>query len=372
MEHGNERLKGSVLEPYAAGLELTGSLLQDVGTFFKRHKDNDTWDHTLKVTSQAVRIARLYGADPLKAEQAALLHDISNVIPVSRMLEVAEALHLEILEEEPRYARILHQKLSRAMAERIFGIADTEILMAIECHTTLKPGATLFDKVVFIADKVSWDMPGEHDYLNDVRGHADNGDLDRAVFAYLDHVWSQRDKMKLVHPWLIEARLELLGRQPQEANPLKHYMLRTFEHMAWADAEVMQRLESVDTPPEASLRLFAHILGAEATWLSRLTGSDGEKVAIWPEAPVRLEYCKRLMENNAVGYTRYIASLQDRDFHDIVDYRSTKGDPYSNSVVDILTHVCQHGSYHRGQIATGLRQEGITPPVTDYILFARK
>lgn len=372
MEHSNERLKRSVLEPYAAGLELTGSLLQDVGTFFKRHEENDTWDHTLKVTSQAVRIARLYGADPIKAEQAALLHDVSNVIPVSRMLEVAEALHLEILEEEPRYARILHQKLSRAMAERIFGIADQEILMAIECHTTLKQGATLFDKVVFIADKVSWDMPGEHDYLNEVRAHADNGDLDMAVFAYLDHVWSQRDKMKLVHPWLIEARMELLSRQPQDANPLKHHLLRTFEHMAWANGEVLQRLESEASPPEASLRLFAHVLAAEAVWLARLTGDEGQKIAIWQDSPVSLEECKRLMENNAAGYIRYISSLQDRNFSENVDYRNAKGEPFTTPIIDILTHVCHHGSYHRGQIVSGLRQEGFTPPATDYILFARK
>lgn len=61
MENTNDE---QVLGKYAAGFELTGSLLQDVGTFFKLHQDTDTWEHTLKVTSHAVRIARLYGADP--------------------------------------------------------------------------------------------------------------------------------------------------------------------------------------------------------------------------------------------------------------------------------------------------------------------
>lgn len=123
---------------------------------------------------------------------------------------VAEELSIMIMPEERTYPRIIHQKLSKAMASEIFEIEDDEILNAIECHTTLKPAATLLDKVLFISDKISWDLPGNPQYLSDIRAKVDQHKLEEGILIYLDNIWNQRDKMKLVHPWLIDAREELL------------------------------------------------------------------------------------------------------------------------------------------------------------------
>ncbi|WP_410769363.1 bis(5'-nucleosyl)-tetraphosphatase (symmetrical) YqeK [Fontibacillus sp. BL9] len=360
------------LEKYAVGFSLTGSLLQDVSTFFKLHQDSETWDHTLKVTSQAVRIARLYGADPLKAEQAALLHDISNVIPVSQMIQAARDAGIEILDEEVSYARILHQKLSRAMAKQLFNIDDEEILTAIECHTTLRSQATLFDKVVFIADKVSWELPGDQPYLSEIRSLVDGRRLNEAVYVYLDHVYSQRDQMKLVHSWLITAREELLKQVQQEAGPMKQHLLRMFDHMAWANREIIHQLQMEQSVPQATLRMFAHILAAEAIWLSRLNEAGGTAaVELWTDETVSLEQCERLATENAGGFASYFTKIKDEDLYKVISYRSIKGMPYTTAIIDILTHITLHGSYHRGQIASGLRMEQLTPPVTDYILYVR-
>lgn len=84
------------------------------------------------------------------------------------MLQTSEELSIDILEEERKYSRIIHQKLSKAMAQEIFLIDDTDILSAIECHTTLKSDSTLTDKILFISDKISFNLPGEHKYLLDI------------------------------------------------------------------------------------------------------------------------------------------------------------------------------------------------------------
>lgn len=367
------RLKASGLEPYMEGFELSGSLLQDVGTFFKLHQDNETWDHTLKVTSQSVRIARLYGVDPQKAEQAALLHDISNVIPVSQMVQVSEQLSIQILEEELKYPRILHQKLSRAIAEHIFEIKDAEILQAIECHTTLKAKAALFDKVVFIADKVAWDLPGEHSYLNEIRTLVDAQQLDKAVFTYLDHVWSQRNQLKLVHCWTMEARKDIMDRIRRESSPLTLHIQRMFHHLIWAHARIIHRLEEEQVVPERPLRLLFHILWAEAVWLSRLNGHSGPTATQGLSVEnATLEDCKSLADSNREGFARYFAELKDEHLRNSITYMTSKGLEFTTDVEDILTHVSLHGSYHRGQIASYLRLENLTPPVTDYIDYVRK
>ncbi|MGO4369905.1 bis(5'-nucleosyl)-tetraphosphatase (symmetrical) YqeK [Paenibacillus sp. 2TAB19] len=198
-----------VLLPYVQGFEPTGNLRSDIKRFFELNDDRDTLDHTYKVAGVAQRVAERYEADPRKAVTAALLHDISNVIPVNAMMETAEKLAIPILDEERKYDRIVHQKLSRAMAAELFHVEDEEILNAIECHTTLKANSTLLDKVLFISDKMAWELPGDHPYLQSVKDKVNNDQLIEGILVYLDHLWDNRANMKLVHPWLIAAREEL-------------------------------------------------------------------------------------------------------------------------------------------------------------------
>ncbi|MFM9282169.1 bis(5'-nucleosyl)-tetraphosphatase (symmetrical) YqeK [Paenibacillus jiagnxiensis] len=200
----------SVLEPYVKDLKITGELEADIKSFFLSYGDHETLDHTLKVANEAERVAKMYNVDPQKAKQAGLLHDISNVVPVSEMMRVAEELSVHILEEEYQYPRIIHQKLSKAMAAEIFNIRDEGILDAIECHTTLKPQSGMLDKVLFISDKISWELPGEHPYLLDIKTKVHDQQLIAGILIYLNHIWEQRTQLKLVHPWLIAAREELL------------------------------------------------------------------------------------------------------------------------------------------------------------------
>ncbi|RKP55400.1 HD domain-containing protein [Cohnella endophytica] len=200
----------AIFKPYLLDLNLSDHLKDDIHSFFIAHNDNETLEHTLTVAYEARRIAELYGVDPIKAEYAALLHDISNVVPVKEMLSMAKELGIELLEDEYKYARIVHQKLSSAMAKDIFHMNDQEILDAIECHTTLKPQSSMLDKVLFISDKISWDLPGDHPYLIEIRNKINNHKLNEGVLIYLNHIWEQRSKLKLVHPWLIKAREELL------------------------------------------------------------------------------------------------------------------------------------------------------------------
>jgi len=55
----------------------------------------------------------------------------------------------------------------------------------------------------------------------------------------------------------------------------------------------------------------------------------------------------------------------------VVQYRTTTGAPYENTVEEILTQVLLHGAYHRGQIALLVRQLDGQPAVTDFIAWVR-
>jgi predicted HD superfamily hydrolase involved in NAD metabolism len=199
-----------IFSRYTSSIVFTGDLSKDIDTFFNLNNDLRTLNHTLEVAEEAKRIANLFEIDPLKVVCAALLHDISNVIPISTMLEVAKNLSIEVLEEELKYDRSVHQKLSKYMAQDIFRISDEEILNAIESHTTHKPNANSTDKILFVSDKISWKLPGEHPYLQEMREEVNKLEIDKAILIYLNHIWDQRNILKLVHPWLIKAREEMM------------------------------------------------------------------------------------------------------------------------------------------------------------------
>jgi HD superfamily phosphohydrolase YqeK len=95
------------------------------------------------------------------------------------------------------------------VAREVFGVTDSEILSAIDCHTTLKAKATLLDKVVFLADKIVWVQVEKPPYLSKVIKAMDVS-LDAAILEYMNYLWERRDQIQVIHPWLREAREDLL------------------------------------------------------------------------------------------------------------------------------------------------------------------
>ncbi|HZU86929.1 MAG TPA: bis(5'-nucleosyl)-tetraphosphatase (symmetrical) YqeK, partial [Anaerolineaceae bacterium] len=136
-------------------------MLAQVGEYLIRHGYPRTWEHSLAVAMQARILAQRFGVDENRAQLAAWLHDISAVIPDSERLAAALRYQLEVLPEEAAYPLILHQKLSLVLAQQEFGVNDEGVLSAIGCHTTLKAQFSKLDLVLFVADKLAWDQPGE-------------------------------------------------------------------------------------------------------------------------------------------------------------------------------------------------------------------
>lgn len=81
-----------------------------------------------------------------------------------------------------------------------------------------------------------------------------------------------------------------------------------------------------------------------------------------------LTECKNMDKEN---YEDTMKVLETADLGKVIDYKNSKGDAFSNTVQDILFHVVNHTTHHRGQIVSDFRQSGIAPLVTDYIFFKR-
>jgi hypothetical protein len=86
---------------------------------------------------------------------------------------------------------------------------------------------------------------------------------------------------------------------------------------------------------------------------------------VWPD--LDLDACAAQLPDLQAEWMRCLATLDEEGLDDGVAYRNSKGEFWTNSVTDILTHVVLHAAYHRGQIAAAIREAGGTPAYTDYI-----
>ncbi len=198
-----------MLRYYISDFKGTGKIAEDVPRFLALYGHQKTAEHCSAVATKAKELAEKFKSNSSKAEQAGYLHDISAVIPNEKRIEFAQSQLVEILAEEIQHPMIIHQKLPVVLAREVFGITDNEILNAIGCHTTLKANATRLDKVVFLADKIAWDKDGPPPYINKVN-EALSESLDSAVLEYLNYLWERRSQLRVIHPWLVEAREYLL------------------------------------------------------------------------------------------------------------------------------------------------------------------
>ncbi|HQU74057.1 MAG TPA: DinB family protein [Calditrichia bacterium] len=147
------------------------------------------------------------------------------------------------------------------------------------------------------------------------------------------------------------------------------FFTRQFQYDHWANQRALEAISAAGKNNGKALRLFCHILAAQQVWHTRATGSYSAHLAIWPEFTVG--ECSQLLDEFYENWRRFINSLSPDRLPELVAYHNSKGQSFQSSIQDILNHVVMHGTYHRGQIATLLRQEGGVPVLTDFIHYTR-
>ncbi|MCB2200205.1 DinB family protein [bacterium] len=151
---------------------------------------------------------------------------------------------------------------------------------------------------------------------------------------------------------------------------MKAYFTRLTTYHLWAQECALQSLEAIDIPPDEALTLFDHILKADLIWHDRIAGESPSPNLF--ELVKSTEQSRAALERCGVMWREFLGRLDERDLATPITYRNIKGDNFTNSLEDILTHVLNHGTYHRAQIAKLVRAAGGTPARTDFIVFARE
>ena len=154
---------------------------------------------------------------------------------------------------------------------------------------------------------------------------------------------------------------------------------RLYDYNSWANERVLESLQPIrqeiftshKQASHGSIRgIIAHVGGAEWIWLQRWKGSS--PVSLLSESEFEtVEIAAQRLRKIDRDLQEFTSRLTQEDLDGRRGYKTTEGKAYSNVLSDMLLHLANHSSYHRGQIATLLRQSGAVPQSTDFILFIR-
>lgn len=148
---------------------------------------------------------------------------------------------------------------------------------------------------------------------------------------------------------------------------MKQHYLRLFAYDYWANGLVLSQLQDMETPDERSLSLITHILAAQSIWLERITQTKRHQT-IWEMQTFAV--CKANYEANYRDWLVFLNELSEEQLSEIISYHRLDGVASERHLYDILTHVVNHGSYHRGQIAASLKGKLEQVQATDFIVYA--
>ena len=115
-----------------------------------------------------------------------------------------------------------------------------------------------------------------------------------------------------------------------------------------------------------------HMLDAESIWWQRMKMQ--EKIIIPSEnfSGSMNELCNQLLQQNK-QWQEWVSNANEHALQHEFIYYNSKRERFKQPVYQMLLHLFNHGTYHRGQIVTMLRQVGVEKiPSTDFIVWSRK
>jgi len=149
---------------------------------------------------------------------------------------------------------------------------------------------------------------------------------------------------------------------------MKEHLTQLLAYEKWANKKILDALKTLPEQDERCLELMAHILLVQMVWHNRIVNQP--QPPIWDKK--NLDELYKMHEINNKTLDAFFEKLNDKDCYSVVNYKDSKGNPYENTLKDLLTHLFNHSTHHRGQIKERLRGKIAEMPMTDFIFFLRE
>ena len=157
-------------------------------------------------------------------------------------------------------------------------------------------------------------------------------------------------------------------------------MVALYDYNAWADRRGVeaagalskeQFVEPLGSSYSSVRDTLAHILGVEWLWLERFGGRSPASIPDGNEF-TEISSLKERWTQFEPTLLKFVRGLTETDLERVMEYKTMKFGVYRNPLWQSMLHLVNHGTYHRGQITTMLRQLGAQPILTDLMHFYRE
>ena len=146
---------------------------------------------------------------------------------------------------------------------------------------------------------------------------------------------------------------------------MKDKLVDLFEYTHHFNVEMIKVIsENRELIDDKTISLMNHTLNAQQIWNARILGEITFEV--WQINPF-----ESLLEINHNNFIKSIDIISNLDLEQKIEYHNSKGATFENSIFEMLFHAVNHSTYHRGQINSLLKQNGVNPVLTDYIFYKR-
>lgn len=146
---------------------------------------------------------------------------------------------------------------------------------------------------------------------------------------------------------------------------MKEKLIDLFEYTYHFNIEMIKVIsENRELVDDKTISLINHTLNAQQIWNARILGETTFEV--WQINPF-----ESLIEINHENFLKSIDIINNLDLDTKIEYQNSRGTKFENTIFEMLFHAVNHSTYHRGQINSLFKQNGITPVLTDYIFYKR-
>jgi len=162
---------------------------------------------------------------------------------------------------------------------------------------------------------------------------------------------------------------------------MKPILLQYAAYNIWANRKIIECINNlsddqinreISSSFSSIYKTVLHMLDAENIWWQRV------KLVEHIERPSdtftgTFEELSKKIDAQSKQWEEWVSNASDNQLNHVFSYQNTKKEQFKQPVFEMLMHIFNHNTYHRGQLVTMLRQLGAEKiPPTDFIVFARK
>lgn len=151
---------------------------------------------------------------------------------------------------------------------------------------------------------------------------------------------------------------------------MKDHFINLLDYNNWANQRAFISIADTFGIDERAYELFSHIIAAQKIWLSRILKNGDNPISSWTKFDKK--ETQILLSSIHNDWMNYLSESDVEQFTEKINYKNSRGDEHTKKVADIITHVINHSTYHRGQIAIIVKACGGVPAVTDYIFYVQE